>query len=162
MLVVSSPAVHAELLGAAGAAGGLPPALLDQLAVVQEWLGCPDKVDYGLVEATAARLLHWAVAAGLPATAGQLLSVLQAQRGTSSAAAAGVLSRALRQAQPGGAGAAGALAGLDGLAQLHLSVQATSAAAMQRAAEVRLALAHTRAGAWCTGALLDAGDCLWS
>lgn len=70
------------------------------------------------------RLLFWATARGLPATAGLLLSVLQAQGGSSAAAAAGVLQGALPPGQ------------LDSLAQLHLSAQLTSAAAMQRAAEV--------------------------
>lgn len=135
VLVVSSPSVHAELLGLSER-GALPPDLLDQLGLVHEWLGQPGKMQYSLVEATAGRLLFWAVGAGLPATAGLLLSVLQAPCGTSSAAAAGVLQRAL-QPSAAGAAAAGALAGMDGLSQLHLSMQATSAAAMQRAAEVR-------------------------
>ena len=82
------------------------------------------------------RLLFWAVGCGLRATASLLLSVLQAQSGSSAAAAAGVLRRAL-QGEVGGEAAAGALAGMDGLSQLHLSMQATTAAAMQRAAEVR-------------------------
>ena len=173
-----------------------------QLGVVHEWLGRPEKMQFQLVEATAARcastaereqvpaagreastrrwkhllksstaaatswivggqpaqllssykisptlfwspppapfcrLLYWAVASGLPATAGLLLSVLQSQSGGSAAAAAGVLQRALQPEAAAGA-VSGALARMDGLAQLHLSIQATSAAAMQRAAEVR-------------------------
>ena len=86
--------------------------------------------------ACACRLLFWAVGTGLPATAGLLLSVLQSQAGTSSAAAAAVLQHAL-QPEAAGAAAAAALAGMDSLSQLHLSMQASSAAAMQRAAEVR-------------------------
>lgn len=62
--------------------------------------------------------------------------MLQSQSGGSAAAAAGVLQRALQPGAADGA-VAGALSRMDGLAQLHLSIQATSAAAMQRAAEVR-------------------------
>ncbi len=78
---------------------------------------------------------------GLPATAGLMLSVLQAQAGSSSAAAAAVLKRALHP-EAAGSASAEALAGMDGLSQLHLSMQASSAAAMQRAAEVRWQLVH--------------------
>lgn len=92
-------------------------------------------MQYPLVEATAARLLFWAVSRGLPATAALLLSVLQAQGGSSAAAAASVLQRAL-QPEVVGSTAAAAVGRLDGLSQLHLSMQATSAAAMQRAAEL--------------------------
>lgn len=73
---------------------------------------------------------------GLPATASLLLSVLHAEAGSSAAAAAAVLQQAL-QPESAGAPLAAALAGMDGLSQLHLSMQATSAAAMQRATEVR-------------------------
>lgn len=93
------------------------------------------------------RLLFWAVGSGLVATAGLLMSVLQAQSGSSSAAAAGILQRALEAA--GGHAAAGALSRLDGLAQLHLSMQAASAAALQRAAEVRALLGSTPACVAC-------------
>lgn len=130
---------HALLVPHAAACLPLLPRM--QLGVVHEWVGRPEKMQYQLVEATAARLLYWAVGSGLPATADLLLSVLQAQGGSSSAAAAAVLQRALRHEAAGGAAAA-ALATMDGLSQLHLSMQATSAAAMQRAAEVSLRAQH--------------------
>jgi hypothetical protein len=76
------------------------------------------------------------VGCGLPATSDLLLSVLQAQGGSSSAAAAAVLQRAMDAEAAGGAATAAALSSMDGLQHLHLSMQATIAAAVQRAGEV--------------------------
>ncbi|KAI3423834.1 hypothetical protein D9Q98_009670 [Chlorella vulgaris] len=138
VLVVSSPTVHRELLQLIErhGAAALPPQVLEQLGVVHEWLGRPEKMQYPVVEAVAARLLYWAVGCGLPATSDLLLSVLQAQGGSSSAAAAAVLQRAMDAEAAGGAATAAALSSMDGLQHLHLSMQATIAAAVQRAGEL--------------------------
>lgn len=84
---------------------------------------------------------------GLPATADLLLSVLQAQGGSSAAAAARVLQSALRPSAPHD-GPPTALASLDSLSQLHLTAQATAAAAMQRAAEVCVCGGGVVAASW--------------
>ena len=97
--------------------------LADQLGLVMEWVGCPEKVEYGHVERTAARLLHWAAGVGLPATAAVLLGVLQSQAGSSAAAA----EAAIRRVLPGG---------VDPLSLLQLSDSAVSAAALHRAARL--------------------------
>lgn len=70
------------------------------------------------------RLLHWAVGAGLPATAAMLLKVVQSDAGSCTAAAGAALRRAL---SPGG---------VDPLRLLQLSDQACSAAALHTAARL--------------------------
>lgn len=121
LLVVQSPAVAREL---GALPGGLAAALGDELGIVMEWVGRPGKVEFGLVERTAARLLHWAAGAGLPATVRLLLGVLQSEAGSSTAAAAAAMRRVLA---PGA---------VDPLQLLHMSDQACSAAALHRAARL--------------------------
>lgn len=78
VLVVDSPAVHAELLTLAERA--LPAtaaAWVEALSIVFEWVGDRNKVTYSVVERTASRLIHEALAYGLVEVAKYLHGLIQ-------------------------------------------------------------------------------------
>jgi hypothetical protein len=79
VLVVDSPAVHTELLDLVQRAPAAAIAWIDALGVVFEWVGDKKKIDFPLVERTAAKLLHEAIHYGLVEVAKYLHGLLQAE-----------------------------------------------------------------------------------
>ncbi|KAH7617958.1 putative Squamosa promoter-binding-like protein 4 [Nannochloris sp. 'desiccata'] len=79
ILVVDSPAVHSELLNLTECAPAAATAWIDALGIVFEWVGDRQKIEFSLVERTAAKLLHEALGYGLVEVAKYLYALLQAE-----------------------------------------------------------------------------------
>jgi hypothetical protein len=79
ILVVDSPDVHAELLNLAECAPAAATAWIDALSIVFEWVGNRQKIEFSLVERTAAKLLHEALGYGLVEVAKYLFELLRSE-----------------------------------------------------------------------------------
>jgi len=79
ILVVDSPNVHAELLNLTECAPAAATAWIDALSIIFEWVGDRQKIEFSLVERTAAKLLHEAINYGLVEVAKYLFGLLQSE-----------------------------------------------------------------------------------